>query len=125
MKISVIIPTYNESENLPNLLECLSKQTLRDFEIVIADNNSTDKTRNIAKKYGAKICDGGLPARGRNQGAKHSQGEVLFFLDADVLCGAEFLEKNLTSFQEQGLDFAMPRLTTSSSDLSFFLYPHS
>ena len=53
-KISIIIPTYNESENLPILLSDLSTITGK-VEVIIADCNSEDKTRDIACIYGAKI----------------------------------------------------------------------
>lgn len=116
MQVSVIIPTYNEAENLPNLLDCLKRQTFRDFEIIVADNKSTDETCAIAEKYGAKVVEGGLPAEGRNNGARHAQGEILVFLDADALCGDDFLEKNIRSFVARMGEFAMPRIKTSSGD---------
>ena len=50
--LSIIIPTYNEEEYLPKLLNCIKNQTHKDYEIIVADANSKDKTRQIAKKYG-------------------------------------------------------------------------
>lgn len=63
MKLSIIIPTYNEEEYLPKLLEGIKSQDFEDYEIIVADANSTDKTREIAEVYGCKIVDGGCRLR--------------------------------------------------------------
>ena len=57
--ISIIIPTWNEEECLPKLLECIKKQSYKDYEIIVADANSKDKTVTIAKKHGCKIVKSG------------------------------------------------------------------
>ena len=51
MILSIIIPTYNEEEYLPILLESIKKQNFKDYEIIIADANSIDKTREIWMHY--------------------------------------------------------------------------
>ena len=84
MILSIIIPTYNEEEYLPVLLESIKKQSFKDYEIIVADANSTDRTREIAESYGCIVVDGGLPAAGRNNGAKVATGEYLLFLDSDL-----------------------------------------
>ena len=52
MKISIIIPTYNEEEYLPKLLESIKSQDFTDYEIIVADAQSDDNTREIAKENG-------------------------------------------------------------------------
>ncbi len=59
--LSIIIPTLNEEKYLLGLLNSLKKQTYMDFEVIIADNNSKDRTKQIAKKHGCKIVKGDLP----------------------------------------------------------------
>lgn len=109
MILSIIIPTKNEEEYLPKLLKSIKKQTFKDYEIIIADNRSKDKTRKIAGKYGCKIIDGGLPGKARNQGAKIAQGEILLFLDSDTeLRTKNFLEKAVKEFKNRKLDIAVP-----------------
>lgn len=105
-KISVIIPTLNEEELLPTLLECLKQQTFRDFEIIVADAGSKDQTRKIAKKYGALVVDGGMPGVGRNKGAEVAKGEFLFFFDADVLLPNDFLAKAYGEIENKFVDLA-------------------
>ena len=76
------------------------------YEIIIADAGSVDKTLDIAKSYGCKIVPGGLPAKGRNEGAKVAKGELLLFLDADLTLPPDFLEKSLKEFGNRKLDVA-------------------
>jgi len=105
-KISVIIPTLNEEALLPTLLNCLKEQTFKDFEVIVADAGSKDKTRSIAKKFGAVVVDGGMPGVGRNKGAAVAKGEFLFFFDADVLLPKDFLEKATNEIDEKFVDLA-------------------
>ncbi|MFH1582244.1 MAG: glycosyltransferase [bacterium] len=104
--ISIIIPTYNEEKYLSLLLKSIRKQGVKDYEIIVSDNNSTDRTRKIAKKYGCEIASGGLPARGRNQGAKIAKGDTLLFLDADLVLPIDFIKKSILEFNKRKLDIA-------------------
>ncbi|MCB1139181.1 MAG: glycosyltransferase [Leptospiraceae bacterium] len=106
MRISVIIPTLNEQEDLPILLESLSKQSLQDFEVIVADAGSKDNTVKIAKKHKAKVVPGGMPGVGRNRGAEAAIGEYLFFLDADVKLPPDFLQKATDEMDDRFLDLA-------------------
>lgn len=105
MKLSIIIPTYNEEKYLPKLLKSIDEQNFSDCEVIVADAVSTDKTREIAEAYGCKVVDGGSPAVGRNNGAKAACGEYLLFLDADVILTEGYLQSALNEFieNEQGI----------------------
>lgn len=105
-KISVIIPTLNEEELLPNLLDSLKIQSFRDFEIIVADAGSTDGTCALATSAGAVIVPGGMPGVGRNRGAEVAKGEFLFFFDADVVLPGDFLEKAYGEIEEKFVDLA-------------------
>ena len=83
-KISIIIPTNNESQNLPLLLSDLSIIN-QEAEVIVVDSNSEDKTEEIAKIYSAKIYKSKIKSRGLqlNIGAKKAKGEWLIFIHAD------------------------------------------
>lgn len=115
MKLSIIIPTYNEEEYLPKLLESIKLQNFEDCEIIVADAGSTDKTRTIAESYGCKIVDGGLPAVGRNNGAKVSEGEFLLFLDADSVLTDHYLQSALDEFIDNDLGIAITQMVPLSN----------
>src|SRR3989338_2651954 len=94
--VSVVITTKNEEKNIENCLKSIKNQTYsRDkIEIIVVDNNSIDKTKEIAKKYTDKVfnlaqetdLNGVKNFRGAqlNLGAKKSKGEIIFFPDADM-----------------------------------------
>ncbi|MGB9980058.1 MJ1255/VC2487 family glycosyltransferase [Methanobacterium sp.] len=105
MKLSIIIPTYNEEKYLPKLLKSIEEQNFEDCEVIVADAASTDKTREIAESYGCKVVEGGSPAVGRNSGAKVACGEYLLFLDSDVILTEGYLQSALDEFieNEQGI----------------------
>jgi glycosyltransferase involved in cell wall biosynthesis len=83
--ISVIIPAYNEEKLIEKTLISLKNQRYKPIELIVVDNNSTDKTAEIARKYADKVLF--LKKKGaslsRNFGAENAKGEYLFFLDAD------------------------------------------
>lgn len=110
--LSIIIPTLNEEEYLPLLLESIRKQNFQDYEIIVADAGSKDRTLDIAKNYNCKIVEGGLPAKGRNNGVRVAVGKLILFLDADVVLPQDFFERALAEFKKRKLDLA-----------SFFLLP--
>jgi glycosyltransferase involved in cell wall biosynthesis len=105
--ISLIIPTFNEEKYLPFLLESIKKQDFEgDFEVIVSDNNSTDKTLKIAKDFDCKITEGGSPPEARNKGAKQAKRNILLFIDADIVLPEDFLSKSLSEFKEKNLDVA-------------------
>ena len=107
MNLSIIIPTLEEEKYLPLLLDSIKKQNLkRDYEIIISDAGSKDRTIEIAESQGCKIVKGGLPAKGRNEGAKIAQGELFLFLDADTMLPENSLEKFIFEFKKRNLDIA-------------------
>ena len=103
---SIVIPTLNEEKYLPFLLESIKKQNLNDLEIIVADAGSKDKTVEITKRFGCSIIKGGLPAKGRNEGAKVAKGDLFLFLDADTILPENFFEKALAEFKKRNLDIA-------------------
>jgi glycosyltransferase involved in cell wall biosynthesis len=100
---SVVIPTYMEERTLPNLLKDIKRQSLQPLEVIVADNRSKDRTRQIARKYGARVILGGRVSRARNNGARVAKGEVIVFLDADTRLPDEFFKRALTEMKKRDL----------------------
>lgn len=97
---SIIIPTLNEEINLPILLNSITKQTSKDFEVIICDSGSKDKTKLNSQSFyeqlpSVKFVDGSFKnvSMARNHGASLAVGEFLIFFDADVEIGIDFIEK--------------------------------
>lgn len=89
-KVSIIIRTFNEQKNFGNLLQAIQKQDYRDFEIVVVDSGSTDKTLEIARDFGCQnIVE--IPRRdftfgySLNMGCKNARGQYLVFVSAHVV----------------------------------------
>lgn len=103
--LSIIIPTYNEEAYLPRLLASIRSQDFDGYEIIVADASSTDKTREAAERFGARVVQGGMPGPGRNRGAEAAKGDVLLFLDADVvLPEVGWLSAKMEQFERRQLD---------------------
>ncbi len=119
--LSIIIPALNEEKYLPRLLESIKKQRYKDYEVIVSDGNSKDKTREIAKKLGCKVIVSNKrsPAHQRNQGAKAAKGDILLFLDADSVLPDDFLPGTLDEFKTRKLSVAGFYVIMNSKDLSY------
>ena len=85
--VSVIIPAHNAGHTLARTLPVLGRPGRRDFELIVVDDASTDRTSALAEKFADRVIrlDGRRgPAEARNAGARMSRGDILFFVDADV-----------------------------------------
>ena len=99
IKISVMIPVYNGGEKITSCIESVLNQTIKDYEIVIVDNNSTDNTEQVIKKYASKnkkikYVFESKKGRGsaRNTGVKNCSGEIIVMTDADCIVPNNWLE---------------------------------
>ena len=102
MKVSVIIPVFNAEKFLGACLESILNQTLKDFEVLVVDDCSTDSSAAIAEsfleKFGGRLKilrtkkNSGSGALPRNEGLKFSRGEYIFFMDNDDLLTPAALE---------------------------------
>lgn len=99
-KVSVTVPVLNGEKTLKKCLEALIKQDFFDYEIIVVDNNSTDKTKAIINDFvnASKKVSYVFEARrgrgnARNAGVKAARGEVIAMTDADCIVPADWLEK--------------------------------
>ncbi|MGC8947353.1 MAG: glycosyltransferase [Anaerolineae bacterium] len=90
MKVSVIIPCYNQGRFLADAIKSVLEQDYPDKEIIVVDDGSTDETRTVAAGFGNLIKYLKQPNRGaasaRNAGIRLAEGEYIAFLDADDIC---------------------------------------
>ena len=110
-EVSIIIPAYNQDKFLGETIESILSQIYKDFECMIIDDGSTDRTKDIVRKY----CDDdrikyfyqdniGL-AGARNTGIKMAEGKYLHFLDSDDLVHKNFYKDMINKLElESGID---------------------
>jgi len=105
--ISVIIPTFNEEENIAQCLVSLSHQTLprSGYEIIVVDGGSKDATCEIAKKYADQVFVQTSKKVGgaRNDGVKAAKGEIVATTDADCILPPSWLEQIVEDFKTPGV----------------------
>ncbi|MFA5259148.1 MAG: glycosyltransferase [Candidatus Pacearchaeota archaeon] len=103
--ISVIIPAYNEEDNLPIVIASLRAQQQKNFEIIVVDNNSKDNTYSIAKKLSDRVykCKEQGLSPARNYGAKQAKGNVLAFIDADCIASPKWIESINDGFKDKSI----------------------
>jgi len=97
--VSVVITTKNEEKNIENCIKSIIAQTYKNIEIIVVDNNSSDRTKEIALKYTNNVFDMG-PERSaqRNYGIiDKSNGEYAMFVDADMILSPIIVEKCVNS----------------------------
>ena len=98
MKYSIIVPVYNRPDEVDELLQSLTEQTLKDMEVIIVEDGSSQPCENIVHRYAGKLQlryytkENSGPGQTRNFGAEHSQGEYLIFLDSDCVLPPDFLK---------------------------------
>ena len=104
--VSIVIPTLNEEETIGKVIDEIPKENIERWgyqvEILVADNNSSDKTREIAAERGAKVII--EPARGKGRAIrtafKAASGDFIFMLDADYTYPAIYISKMLEVLRE-------------------------
>jgi glycosyltransferase involved in cell wall biosynthesis len=103
MQISVVVPTFNEEQNIEGCLRSLRMQTLPgdEYEVIVVDGNSTDLTRDLAEPLADKVIIQTSKKVGgaRNDGARIATGSIIATTDADCLVPPDWLEIIEKSFE--------------------------
>ncbi len=131
MKVSVVIPAYNEEKYIGKLLDSLNNQTVKADEIIVVDNNSIDKTATIALEKGATVVkekrQGMIHAR--NCGFNSAKFEIIARCDSDVVVPKNWIKKIKSNFNKGNIDalkdpvtyYDMPILPKSSTPSKIYL----
>lgn len=104
--VSVTITTKNEEKNIENCIKSILEQSYKNIEIIVVDNNSSDKTKEIALKYTDNVFDKG-PERSaqRNYGMiDKSSGEYVMFIDADMILSPDVIENCIRLTETENID---------------------
>ena len=133
MKYSIIVPVYNRPDEVDELLESLSNQTQKDFEVIIVEDGSVKTCKDVCDKYADILAlhyyakENSGPGQSRNYGAERANGEWLLILDSDVVLPEGYLEaidKSLSSASDEivafgGPDAAHPSFTPVQKAISY------
>ena len=110
MKYSIIVPVYNRPDEVDELLESLTSQTLKDFEVVIVEDGSKITCKDVCDKY-ANILDlhyyykdNSGPGQSRNYGVERANGEYVLIVDSDAVAPAGFMQAIDDELQRQPSD---------------------
>ena len=125
-KISVVISAYNEEKSLPKCLDAITNQTFlkADYEIVVVDNNSKDKTVEIAKSYGARVIkeekQGNTYAV--SAGFNNAEGQIIASTDSDTIVSHNWLEVIYKAFEDKQVVGATGNAYIHSKNTVFDLF---
>jgi glycosyltransferase involved in cell wall biosynthesis len=101
MRLSIIVPAYNNGDDLLECLSVLQRLLPADAEILVVDDASTDDTPFRAAATGVHVLrrsQNGGPGAARNDGARAARGRILLFVDADVVVAADAIDRVLAAF---------------------------
>ncbi len=110
LHFSIIIPVYNRPDEIDELLESLTRQTEKNFEVVVVEDGSRVKCGTIIEKYKNKLelfyyyIDNSGPGQARNYGAKQSRGDYLIVLDSDCILPDTYIESVRKEMETQDVD---------------------
>jgi len=114
MEVSIVIPTRNRSERLKNLLHSILKQTMQPKEIIVIDDSKDLRTKKVIQQLRERFSEKGVEiryimptknqgksiSRARNLGAKEAKGDIVVFLDDDVMIKGNYLKEILKIFKK-------------------------
>ena len=110
MKYSIIVPVFNRPDEVDELLQSLTEQTLKDFEVIIVEDGSPKPCKDVCDRYVGRldlhyfVKPNSGPGQSRNYGAERAQGEWLIVLDSDVVLPRTYIEEVEREMKRQPAD---------------------
>lgn len=105
--VSIIIPVKDAENTLPYCLEAIKKSSYKNYELIVVDDNSNDNSVEIAKKFGSKIFYTGKnngANYARNLGGNNASGDLLIFIDSDIVVQKDTINKIIELLQYENID---------------------
>jgi glycosyltransferase involved in cell wall biosynthesis len=103
--VTIVIPVFNGAVDLEKCLAGIGASATVPLEVIVVDDGSTDGSRAVVERFGARVLGTGGrcgPAKARNLGAREAKGDVLFFLDADVVAQPDSIGRVVAAFSFDG-----------------------
>lgn len=131
MKYSFIIPVYNRPDEVDELLQSMTRQTLTDFEVIVVEDGSVRDCKNVCDSYAGRLDlhyhmkENSGPGQSRNYGAERARGEYLIILDSDVVLPNGYLQSVDDELKARpadafgGPDCAHPSFTPTQKAISY------
>ena len=131
MRYSIIVPVFNRPDEVDELLESLSNQTLKDFEVIIVEDGSVKTCKDVCDKYADILVlhyyfkENSGPGQSRNYGAERANGDYLLILDSDVVLPEGYLQAVEDTLRQNpteafgGPDAAHPSFTPVQKAISY------
>ena len=131
MKYSIIVPVYNRPDEVDELLQSLTTQSLQDFEVIVVEDGSTIPCKDVCDKYAGVLAlhyynkPNSGPGQSRNYGAERAQGQWLIILDSDVVLPEGYLKAVDNSIENSelmawgGPDASHPSFTPVQKAISY------
>ena len=131
MKYSIIVPVFNRPDEVGELLDSLSRQTVKDFEVVIVEDGSQRPCKDVCDGFTGKLDikyfmkENSGPGQSRNYGAEHASGDYLIILDSDVVLPETYLQAVSDELSQEetdafgGPDRSHPSFTDTQKAISY------
>ncbi len=131
MRFSVVVPVFNRPDEVNELLESLTKQTLKDFEVIIVEDGSSIPCKDVCSKYDDRLHiiyiykENSGPGQSRNYGAERASGDFLLILDSDVVLPTGYIQAMADELDREdadafgGPDRSHPSFTSVQKAISY------
>lgn len=110
MKYSIVVPVYNRPDEVDELLGSLATQSAKDFEVIIVEDGSTVKCKEVCDKYTGRLDlhyyekPNSGPGQSRNYGAERARGEYIIVLDSDVVLPTDYIKSINEELEDEPAD---------------------
>lgn len=107
LRVSLVIPAFNEEQDLPACLQAVARQTVKPYEVIVVDNNSTDNTAAVARSFPfVKVISESRqgPAFARDAGFDAARGDIIGRIDADTILAPDWVATVQRIFTDKNVD---------------------